>query len=178
MTDTLSDIGFDMPTGEDVDIPVDSATDFPSATSSDLTCIVCDTPLSYAGRGAKPKYCSDHKKQAASKTSTGKSSGQVEAAMQVLSLVNDLLGLPIGVASPAANQLWKAQKPSLEARVRPVLQADPALAKRIAGMGAVGGKWALMGAYAMALGPVTAVAAADMRAKREERERQMNEAAI
>lgn len=28
---------------------------------NDLACIVCGTALTYGGRGAKPKYCADHK---------------------------------------------------------------------------------------------------------------------
>ena len=45
-------------------------------SNSDLSCIVCGRPLTYAGRGRKPQYCEDHRpgsqrttKQASTRTS-------------------------------------------------------------------------------------------------------------
>lgn len=39
----------------------DAPDDAPESVAGDDTCIVCGKPLSYSGRGRRPKYCDEHR---------------------------------------------------------------------------------------------------------------------
>lgn len=137
--------------------------------SNDPTCEVCGTPLYYGGRGRKPKFCDEHKRSAP-KSSSGGSKGRngavVDAAMANLNMLNNMAKLPIGLISAPAGQVWNSKLDDLQAQSRAILESDPALAKSIAGAGAISGKWLLLGAYALAFKDVAAVAIIDNSQKR------------
>ncbi len=42
--------------------PLDDPSEVLSDSPSGLQCVVCATPLTYGGRGPKPKYCDEHRK--------------------------------------------------------------------------------------------------------------------
>jgi hypothetical protein len=63
----MTDTAFDFST---VEVNEDAPT---MPTDQDtLQCVVCGTPLTYGGRGPKPKYCADHKKNKTTGTGTRK----------------------------------------------------------------------------------------------------------
>jgi hypothetical protein len=71
------------------DMTVEFLDDVPEAGNpapvSELACIVCDAPLTYGGRGPKPKYCDDHRKSGTK--SAGVSKGNVALIERA---INDL----------------------------------------------------------------------------------------
>lgn len=67
---------FDLDGGPDINYLDEGPPPVSRATGgSDLSCEVCGTPLEWAGRGRKPKYCADHRKGGGGPSSgvTGKS---------------------------------------------------------------------------------------------------------
>lgn len=159
------------------DIPPDATTvDIDSGnseSSSDLTCQVCGTPLTYGGRGRKPKFCDDHKKSPSSGSSTrssgGRAGAEVEAAMAALEGMHTVLSMALMVIAPNAAMEWQAQLPALNDRNRGILGADKELAKKIAKMASKGSSPMLFLSYGAAIAPVAGVASMERRRKRAEK---------
>lgn len=160
MTESVSFSVSDMPPDA-----ADSTTD--TVTSNDPTCEVCGTPLSYSGRGRKPKYCDDHKRSTSTSrtTSTGRrSTRDVEAAMAALSSGHTVVQFAMSLVSLEAGQVFEISRPTLDERNRAILESDPALAKRIAAMASKGGGAALLISHVIAIAPAAAIAGRQMRA--------------
>lgn len=142
-----------------VDIPAD---DIPETTDDAHYCQEpgCTNEVFRNGtRGRWPKYCDEHKKGSATKSTTKRSTpGQAKQAAAVLGQINDMLALGLTVASgiPAV-PLDLSNTASALATVNEgfVIQAeealatDPALCRAILRVGKVGGKAALASAYLM-----------------------------
>lgn len=128
-----------------------------AVTSDDPTCVVCGVPLSYAGRGAKPKYCNEHKKGSRSTGTSRRSGKDVDAAMAALDSTHTTLSFLLMLAAPDAAIKWNGQKDALDDRNRRILEADPALAKRLASVAAKGGAPALVLSHLIAVAPAAGI---------------------
>lgn len=69
----------------------------PAADPNVLECVVCGKPLTYAGRGAKPKYCDDHKTRRSSTPTPGGSSRTSKDERIRKELTSTLAMLGLGV---------------------------------------------------------------------------------
>lgn len=157
----------------DATIP-DSAPDVPPPASDDPVCLECGTPLVYAGRGRKPKWCDEHKPKRTSGTHTRRGSGDVAQALAVLDGMYRGLTMGLMALSPSAAQMWNAKIDDLQRTNAVILEGDKALTRSICKMGQRGGKAAFIAAHATALAPVAltvrsdfAVRAANKKAQRE-----------
>lgn len=63
--------------------PFTASEDQAPISSGELACIVCGSPLTYGGRGPKPKYCAEHKtnKSKSASASSGGSQARIERLM-------------------------------------------------------------------------------------------------
>lgn len=129
----------------------------------------------YAGRGQKPKYCVDHKKNKGStargvgnrKTSNDALAAQASAVLEQLNGVIAIAAMAMGfnqTASAIANGNEAFRETAFEA-----LRTDPELCKLISKGGVKSGKVALGIAYASFGTQVVPVAVGEFKQKREER---------
>jgi hypothetical protein len=121
------------------------ATEFP-----DYSCELCQTPLSYSGRGRKPKKCSSSNggdpecfgnKTASTRSTSGRRSSakDVEAAMAAMdTLYGERSKYLMLFTPPAAEELDKRLEKQRETN-RACFEASPSLAKRVASVGGKGG---------------------------------------
>lgn len=174
MTDKISFTVADIP-------PADPVDDDNNTQTKEYTCDVCGTPLAYGGRGRPPTRCDEHKRSGTSTGSSSRAAGprrsnkDVDAAMAALDAAHTSLSFVFMLASPDAASVWEAQRPSLDARNRRILESDPALAKRIATTASKGGMPALVLSHLIAVAPTAAIAYTNIRANAAER-RAMREA--
>lgn len=150
----------------DTGIPAD--VDMPPLVSDDPVCQVCGVPLTYGGRGRKPKFCDDHKQ---TKTTSGSGrktagAGTVDAAMASLEFCEGIFSIALLMASPAAAVQWSASLPELRAKNRAILNGNPALCKSIAKTSSKVSPYMLLGSYGYALAPVAKTVLNDMRARK------------
>jgi hypothetical protein len=100
MTDTIE------PTFEFVDEVPDRGNPKPRA---ELTCVTCGTALTYSGRGAKPKYCDQHRKYDPRRQGAGMSAGRSNAiagrAITELTMMYSLAGAGLRFVDPIAGGL-------------------------------------------------------------------------
>lgn len=165
MTDKISFTVADIPPAD----PVDTAPSNGSAGA--YTCEVCGTPLTYGGRGRPPTRCADHKRAGSSSggTTARRSSRDVDAAMAALNASHTSLSFLLMMLAPDAATAWEAGRPSLDDRNRRILEADPALAKRIATAASKGGAGALVISHLIAVAPAAVIAGSKYRTARAER---------
>jgi hypothetical protein len=151
---------------EDVPRPDDSP------ASTDRTCVICGTPITYGGRGKPPIYCDAHKTRSRTTTSsaTPARSGNkdVDAACAALHGVYESMLYPFQLMSPRAGAAWQDQIDGLDTRNRVILSGDPKLARKIVESAAKGGATALVVSHAIAVIPVTLIVTADIRERRAE----------
>lgn len=175
MTDILGEIGSPVPVPSDNgDVPPVTGNVIDPPTSSDPTCIVCGAPLSYSGRGRKPRYCSEHKRQT---TSNGpratRGGGDVDKAMAVLESFYDATSLGLMLVSPAyALPSWQQSLPQLRNTDVLALQSDPELCRAICRMGETSGKAMFVTAHVMAVIPVALALRKDFAERKFEKQRQ------
>lgn len=164
-TDSISFTVADIPPAD----PVDTAPS--SGSAGGYTCDVCGVPLSYAGRGRPPTRCAEHKRnQSSSGTSTRRSSSRdVDAAMAALNASHTSLSFLLMMLAPDAATAWEAGRDSLDDRNRRILEADPALAKRIATAASRGGAGALVISHLIAIAPAAVIAGSKVKRSRAER---------
>lgn len=153
---------------KDAEIPGDEDTT-EAVTDSGLYCETCGKPLTYAGRGRKPRYCDEHRKGARTSTSTRapRSSGSVDQAVGTLDNIYATLtaGFMMFGLTDAASSLAGSRE-YLAAQNRMFLDKDPALVKSINKAGAAGGRVGFFAVQIMTLGPVIGLAMTEIRARR------------
>lgn len=152
---------------EDVTIP-DDVSDV-AGESTDLACEVCGRPLTYSGKGRKPKFCDEHKRGTSS-ASTGnatvrRSNKDVESALATMDNIYDLLFFGFGMVSETAASMWLPRRAQLQQQNRQLFISDPGLCRRVNALGAKGGTGAFIGAHAMALFPIAVVLNAEVQAR-------------
>lgn len=148
-------------------IPDDDAPEWLEATeTADLECVVCGTPLTYGGRGPKPKFCIDHKtnKSTSNRSSGARISSDVNAAMSTLSALYDAVAMGLMLVSPTAAQVWAGQIESLQEKNKVILTADKDLCRMINRGAASGGRYAFVAAHAAALTPPLIIAVRERKA--------------
>lgn len=128
----------------------------------------------YAGRGQKPKYCTDHKKNKSAPRGAGnrKTSNDALAAQAsaVLEQINGIIA--IGLMAVGLHETASAMAAGNEAfreTAFEALRTDAELCKLISKGGIKSGKMALGMAYASYGTQVVPVAYAEIKARREER---------
>lgn len=150
------------------------------AMSDELTCEECGKPLTYAGRGRKPRFCEEHKP--GRKSSSGSSGNVKRTRPDVDQAISTLDGLYTGVSmalmatSPRGLAKWEAQRPLLIEQDRGILIADKALCRRINDMASAGGTGAFIIAHIMAAFPVAMIVREDVTVRRQTRTAAQREA--
>ena len=96
----------------------------PVADSDDLRCVTCGTSITYGGRGPKPKYCADHKKQ----KSTGTRRAKTVKGTDYRKGVEGLLQVPAMALTMVAVQ---SQKAEYLADAYTISKAAPAIAEAV-----------------------------------------------
>lgn len=133
-------------------------------SSDDLACEVCGTPLVYAGRGRKPRFCDEHKpgtsRPRASGPARGSGGSQVEQAVQVMAGLYEGLNLAFFLADPTgrASMEWVGNVEKLHDQNRQFLAQNPKLAKQIVKMGTSTGTAGFVFAQGMAVLPPAVIA--------------------
>jgi hypothetical protein len=140
-----------------------------------LACVVCGTPLTYAGRGKKPKYCADHKggrggvttARTNSPTLGGSAPAQARAAASMLARMNLLLAMGLNSLgmNMTSGQIVQANE-EFENLAREALAADPKLARKIIGVGGSSGKAGLTMAYALMGATIAPAVMVDIKTKK------------
>lgn len=153
------------PVFEPVDVP---AEDY-APESNDPTCVECGAPLTYSGRGRKPRYCDAHRKRSSgtsNRASSPRASGNVDTALVILGGMYDGLSAALMMLSPRAATEWSSRVDTLQMQNRVILTANPDLCKRINNVSKSGATGAFIAAHVMAVAPVVAVVRQDMGARK------------
>lgn len=166
-------------TFEDVTAPIESDS-VPPLEDVEYPCQVCGREAGpYAGRGQKPKYCDEHKKNKRSSTSAGRKTTNDALAAQAATVLEQLNGvIAVGLMVLGLNMTASTMAANNEAfkeNAFEALKTDPDLCKLICKGGVKSGKLALGIAYASYGTQVVPVAIAEVKAKREERRVRMEE---
>lgn len=168
------------PTFQDADIPADATPIYDGADglsdapqdappSDDLTCEVCGVPLSYGGRGRKPKRCAEHKAgRATTAAPRARAKGDVEAALARMEMLYSMLATGLFMVSPAAASEFAAGVERTQVMNRQAFEADARLTKRINATSQNAGGLIFFGANAMLIGPAVRVVLTDLASKRAE----------
>lgn len=124
----------------------------PEQSPDGLYCVVCDKPLTYGGRGPRPKYCDDHKKNGPRKSSSARmpaSDAMAEQAASMLGLANRLLGMGLlTLGFPVTATAIGDNNGQFEIMAKQALLTDPKLCKKILSAGGTSASVGLALAYA------------------------------
>lgn len=125
----------------------------PPLDGPEYTCEVCGKPLTYSGRGRKPKRCDEHKRGASRTTrvsTTGKNATLASQATDALVNINSLAAFGVGIVGYAdtADAINDRQE-AFRTQVYQALLSDPELCRSILTSGAQAGRVSLIVAYAM-----------------------------
>lgn len=137
-------------------------------------CVVCSAGIPYGGKGPRPKYCEDHKKnksKSSARTSTRGNARVAEDAAMLLGQLNGLIGMGLqfyGLQMTAAS-IATANDQFVRAATN-ALENDPKLAKKIVGFGATSGKASLAVAYGMLGAAIAPVAVAELKMKKADQD--------
>lgn len=136
---------------------------------SGLVCEVCGVPLTYGGRGRKPKFCEAHRKSTSSKkpSSGTKNESLARQAAAALAQLNGLacVGLMV-VGFPGTAGAISERNEDFENQAYNALLTDPALCATILRAGATSGKAALIIAYGMLAVSVAPVTIGELRERK------------
>lgn len=102
----------------------------PRPTSSDLRCLTCNIPLTYGGRGRKPKYCDDHKQTTHNAGGGGgrtPNKALVDRAVSQLELAYQLSGSGLVFIAPVSGQVIARESTKLAESWRPMLESNKKL---------------------------------------------------
>lgn len=158
----------DIPVFTDAKVPTDE-----SATADDTPrCLECGKPLVYAGRGRKPKYCEEHRKNSRGSSAPRKGAGNnatlaaqaTDALCQVHGLVASL-GMVTGF--PMTASAIASAEDGFREQAYNALLTDPDLCKTILRAGTTSGRVALLIAYGMFAGAVAPTAVMEFKQRRE-----------
>lgn len=124
-------------------------------TSHEYSCEVCGVELRYGGRGRKPKYCDDHKRQSGaasgkvSRSTSGKASQLAAQATEALAQINSLSAIGLLMAGMPLTSAALAQcDATFREQAYAALLTQPDLCKTILKAGTTSGLAALVMAYA------------------------------
>jgi hypothetical protein len=107
----------------------------PISPGPDLACVVCGTGLVYSGRGARPKYCDEHRKRdnrrdgpSGSRIARG-GSAVVSRAITELTMVYSLTGAGVRFVDPIAGGLITDNSEKLAESWRLLLETNAKVRK-------------------------------------------------
>ena len=115
---------------EFVDAPGEQGNPVPQ--TADLSCEFCGTGLIYAGRGAKPRFCDDHKRpqdrgEKPDAKPVGRPSGKglrVANAIDSLTFVYNVAGTGLGYVDPVASKVVTQNASKLAESYRRMLETN------------------------------------------------------
>lgn len=140
--------------------------EIPTPTSDDPVCQYpnCGIPLTYSGRGRKPKWCDEHKpsKSSSRPASARKSTSDVQKALTILDGMYSGVSAGLMMLSPRAALEWADRVETLQQTNAVTLEGDENLTRMILKAGRGGGKFAFIAAHAFALAPVARIVQEDM----------------
>ena len=166
----------DAPVFDDAPIPDETPvlpTDEAPSTVHELHCEVCGIPLSYSGRGRKPKFCDEHKKKAGSSSGKAatrpsrKNSELAAAATESLVQINSLVaaGAMLAQFQQTASAM-AAREDAFRTQAFAALQTDPALCQQILRAGQTSARMSLLLAYVSLGASVAPYAIAEAKERR------------
>lgn len=145
------------------------------ADSTDFTCEVCGVPLSYSGRGRKPKFCDEHKSSRPSSGGTGARSGsgtvperELNQALANLDSAYEAMLMPLYMASGDAAELWQIKREKLNASNRTFLSNNRKLVKALNSTGEKTGTVGFVVSHVFAVVPVALLVYRDFTVARSE----------
>ncbi len=158
----------------DVNLPSDEAP--ADVITVEYPCKTCGKEAGpYGGRGRKPQFCTDHKKQTTATNPSVRTSARNQAlaaqAADTLCQLNALIGtgiLVVGYRDTAS--VVAASNDTFREQAYQALLSDAELCRMILRGGAMGAKAALIMAYGMLGATVASAAVVEYRDKKEERE--------
>lgn len=166
------------PMFEVIETPSDLRDDAPLTTETvgdeyPDKCVVCSAGIPYGGKGPRPKYCDEHKKNKAktTRTSTRGSADVARTAAGFLGQLNGLIGMGLAMygLDMTAKTIQTANDQFVE-QATVALTNDPKLAKKIVSLGATSGKASLAVAYGMLGAAIAPVAVVELKMKKAEQD--------
>lgn len=124
--------------------------------SSDLTCETCGTPLVYAGRGRRPRFCDEHRRTSQPRTPGARSPSRatgVEDALARMEMAYGLVATGLMMVNPVAAAEFAGRIDGTQVLNRQAFDADPRLVKRINATSQNAGTLMFIGANVMLVGP-------------------------
>lgn len=124
----------------------------------DLECVECGTPLSYGGRGRRPKYCSEHKPTPGNSNTTKspRKNANIDSLVQSIETMYMTVGTGLTMLPVTQNDgmLVANSAGTLAESWRPLLERDPKVRKFWEKTFTVSGYGALMAAHLMVILPI------------------------
>lgn len=142
--------------------------------SSDFVCQECQTPLTYGGRGKKPTKCTPRNggdpecygKRTPSTGGSRRSSRDVESALAFMDGLYDSASQVLMISTPNAAAELEKRIAAQQDRNRLAFEANPALAKRVAGWGGKAGMLGFILSNSFMMAGVARVAYAEIAVQR------------
>lgn len=144
--------------------PDNGATDeIPSLDTIEYPCEVCGREAGpYSGRGRKPKYCSDHKRNKNVNSTTrvkGSNATLAAQATEALVQINNMVAVGAMVLSyPETAGAISDKEETFRQQTYTALLTDPGLCRTILRAGTTSGKLTLAIAYSMLIASITPIA--------------------
>jgi hypothetical protein len=135
----------------------------------EFSCETCGKELHYGGRGRKPKFCDEHKRNSSTRSSGSTTSNEkiASAALDILVQANNLCGMGLMLMQmPQTASAIAMREDAFRVQALEALKADPALCRMILKAGATSGKAMLFMAYGMLAISIAPVALEEIKAKK------------
>ena len=129
----------------------------PDPAPTDLACETCNTPLSYAGRGRRPRFCAEHRRSSGTPRPTSSRGAArtagVEDALARMDMLYGLLAAGLMMVNPVAASEFAGRVEGTQLLNRQAFEADPRLVKRINTTSQNAGTLLFIGSNVMLIGP-------------------------
>lgn len=109
--------------------PTQSGSSAEQSTKSAYSCIVCQTPLTYSGRGRHPKYCDVHRP---TKTASGgRKSASIDALVEQIATFYTMAGFGLTMYKPLQfeGMVVSSEASKLAESWRSLLESNPKVRK-------------------------------------------------
>ena len=129
----------------------------PTANNGDLSCEICGTELTYAGRGRKPRFCAKHRPNSSRSTSTpSKKITSVDGLVSNIADFYSTIGVGLTLYGPTAFDGMQVASNSdkLAESWRKVLETNPSIRKYWEKVFTAGSYGVLISTHLMVLMPI------------------------
>ena len=133
-------------------LPETDAISYVVDDASPYRCIECGEPLTYGGRGRKPKFCELHKR--GSTSSTPKTSPSLKAAEESIAQLYTVLGMGLMMVRPTAAIHVVSNADKLAHSWIIAAETNPKLRKRVIAMAEKAGIGIVLIAHASVIGAI------------------------